>query len=147
MINSFTKENRFLSNFYSAIVTYENLTYPYSENAYQASKTLDLTERMQFLYLTPFEAKSKGQLLTLRPDWDQVKDQIMYDIVYDKFYRNIVLRRKLLATGDMILIEGNNWHDNYWGSCDCHRCRKILGQNKLGIILMKLRERFRLENG
>ena len=40
---------------------------------------------------------------------------------------------------DIMLIEGNYWHDNYWGNCLCPKCKEIEGQNQLGKILMKVR--------
>ena len=41
------------------------------------------------------------------------------------------------------VVHGNWWHDNYWGNCNCDRCKDIKGQNKLGKMLMDLREEFR----
>ena len=41
----------------------------------------------------------------------------------------------LLATGDMELVEDNDWDDTYWGVCNG------LGQNHLGKLLMKIRLR------
>ena len=45
MINSFKGENYFLSNFYTAEVSYNGITYLNNEAAFQAQKTLDLNER------------------------------------------------------------------------------------------------------
>jgi hypothetical protein len=39
----------------------------------------------------------------------------------------------LLATGDMELIEDNDWDDTYWGVCNG------AGENNLGKLLMKIR--------
>ena len=58
------------------------------------------------------------------------------------------LRDKLLATGDANLVEGNTWHDNYWGICTCSKCINspvVDGKNKLGTILMKVRDSIREE--
>ena len=57
----------------------------------------------------------------------------------DKFTRNRDLKEKLLATGDAELIEGNTWHDTYWG----YDITKKRGKNKLGKILMVVREDLR----
>jgi hypothetical protein len=38
-----------------------------------------------------------------------------------------------------MLIEGNWWHDNFYGSCTCNKCVNK-GENNLGKILMKIRE-------
>jgi len=67
----------------------------------------------------------------------------MYDIVYNKFSQNEDLKEKLLNTGEIYLEEGNWWHDNYWGQCNCYRCRNIHGLNKLGKILMQVRDELR----
>ena len=55
---------------------------------------------------------------------------------------DVLKENKLLESSNYYLIEGNNWHDNYWGKCYCAKCTKIDGQNKLGAILMKLRDMF-----
>ena len=75
-------EVRWLSNFYMSSVRYLGITYPSSEHAYQAQKTLDLVERQQIATLkTPGQAKRAGKAVKMRSDWEQVKDQIMEDIV------------------------------------------------------------------
>ena len=58
----------------------------------------------------------------------------MQEIVQAKFEQNPVLAKWLLNTGDAKLIEGNTWNDRYWGVC------AGIGQNKLGKILMKVRD-------
>jgi glycerol-1-phosphate dehydrogenase [NAD(P)+] len=55
------------------------------------------------------------------------------------------LREKLIATGDEYLEEGTLWHDNEWGNCRCANCTHITGRNKLGKILMQVRDE--LNNG
>lgn len=63
----------------------------------------------------------------------------MFDVVYAKFSGNPTLTKKLLATEDAILVEGNTWHDTYWG----YDMRQKRGQNKLGKILMQVRRELR----
>jgi hypothetical protein len=53
------------------------------------------------------------------------------------------LREWLVATYPIPLVEGNYWHDNYWGDCSCNKCQATPGINKLGKMLMDLRERLR----
>ena len=48
-----------------------------------------------------------------------------------------------MATAPAPLLEGNYWHDNYWGDCKCKTCEKTEGQNKLGRILMIVRKEIR----
>ena len=47
--------------------------------------------------------------------------------------------------GIILLIEGNTWHDNYWGDCSCNRCKSKSGENMLGILLMELRDKLNKE--
>ena len=57
----------------------------------------------------------------------------MYDVCKQKFTENEDLKIKLLQTGLEPIVEGNTWGDTYWGKC------KGVGQNKLGQILMRIR--------
>lgn len=138
-IHNFRGEYYFLSNFFYSPVTYNGKTYQNSEAAFQAQKTLSEEVQWKFTRLTPRDARTEGRKLTLRPDWEEVKDDIMRNILRSKF-SNPVLARQLLDTDDAILEEQNTWHDNCWGNCTCDKCRQIPGQNKLGTMLMELRE-------
>ena len=71
--------------------------------------------------------------------------EIMHDIVLAKFTQNPDLKAKLIATCDEYLLEGNTWHDNYWGVCLCNgsKCLDKVGKNKLGLILMQVRKEFK----
>lgn len=131
-ITEFTYEYGFLSNFHPSEVSYGGLVYPSVEHAYQAAKTLDLEEQRKIREAhSPGEAKRRGRAAALRPDWDDIKDEVMMALVWAKFQEE-PLRSRLLATGEAILIEGNNWGDRYWG-VDGH------GLNKLGLTLMAVR--------
>ena len=146
MIDSFINQYEFMSNFYNAPITYDGLTYRNNEAAFQAQKTLDLKERERFCAYSPSKAKLDGRNCKLRDDWEDIKYQVMYDIVKTKFIQNTNLKALLLVTGNEEIIEGNWWHDNCWGDCSCERCKDIKGQNNLGKILMKVREELRNEN-
>jgi ribA/ribD-fused uncharacterized protein len=138
MINEFRGPTRWLSNFQSVEIEYEGITYPTTEHAYQAAKTLDPEERYIISKLpTPGAAKKQGRLLDIRPDWDSIKFDVMLEITRKKF-SNLELKAKLINTGDQELVEGNNWGDTYWGVCNG------IGQNNLGKILMTVRDECRL---
>ena len=92
MINDFHNQYYFLSNFYNASIEYEGITYRNNEAAFQAQKTLDLKERQKFSELNPSMAKLNGRNVILRKDWEQIKDNIMYNIVMNKFTQNENLR-------------------------------------------------------
>lgn len=136
MIDSFDGNFAFLSNFYPAIVHFEGHKYSSNEHAFQAAKTFNEMEKSFVASApTPGIAKRRGRSVSLRKDWEFVKDSIMYDLVLNKFKNNEDLKQKLLNTGNEELVEGNYWGDTYWG-VDV----KKGGQNKLGKILMRVRE-------
>ena len=127
-IEYFKGEYDFLSNFYESPVMYDGRLYANSEGAFHSMKSLDPS-----MDLNPSLAKKLGRSVVLRSDWDEVKDGIMKEIVKAKFVQNKDLTKKLLATGDAELIEGNWWGDRYWGVCEG------TGKNMLGKILMEVR--------
>lgn len=135
VINSFQGECRFLSNFWMCPVLFDGINYPSSEHAYQAAKTLSTRMRLHVAQLTsPGQAKRAGRSFNVRDDWEQIKFSAMMLIVLKKFLSNPELLSKLLATGNVTLIEGNTWGDTYWGVCDGK------GYNHLGQILMLVRD-------
>lgn len=141
VIRSFSGEYRWLSNFWPAPVTYQRVLYPTVEHAYQAAKVEDELMRMRIRRCkTPGEAKHLGKTLTLRDDWEEVKVSVMTTLVARKFMRHEDLKRKLVSTGDAVLIEGNNWGDTFWGMCPEPSTGKLIGSNRLGVILTTVRE-------
>ena len=115
-ILGFFKEYRFLSNFHPSTVTLDGIEYKSVEHAYQAAKTFDAAKREQIrLSVNMSQAKMLGQLVDLRPDWEEVKLEIMESLVREKFTRHKSLKQQLLATGDVYLEETNNWGDRFYG--------------------------------
>lgn len=140
MIDKFDGAYRFLSNFYCVNVVLDNMTFYSVEHAYQAAKSLIGHERRIVQQCaTASEAKRIGKQLTLRADWEQVKDSVMLDLLRQKFAQE-PLRNLLLATGNEELIEGNWWGDVYWGVC------RGRGLNLLGILLMQVRAELRIQD-
>lgn len=135
-ICSFRGKYGFLSNMTTAVFEWDGRTYRNSEAAFQSAKSLDPKERDCFCELTGVVAKRAGRKVNLRSDWEAVKVSIMEDVVREKFLQNPELLKKLLDTGDAELIEGNGWHDTFWG-VDQNTGE---GENHLGRILMRLRE-------
>jgi len=137
MINRFDGEYRFLSNFWTVPIEFEGLSFPSVEHAFVAAKTLDQNERVHIAHIgTAREVKAYGRKLKLRPDWEEVKVSVMTQLVTQKFTNYSGLKRRLLETGDQELIEGNWWGDKFWGV----DLKTGIGQNKLGKILMDVRE-------
>ena len=135
IINEFRNDYFFLSNFYEAPVTWEGMTYGSNEAAFQGAKVLTREEREAFISLSPLKARHLGRQVQLRPDWEEVKTQVMTEIVRAKFTQHPGLAARLIATGDAQLIEGTTWHDTCWG-VDLSTGK---GENRLGQILMQVR--------
>jgi ribA/ribD-fused uncharacterized protein len=137
-ILEFRGPHRYLSNFYLCKFTWQGIEWPHSEAAYQAAK-FPRHQWNKFLVLSPNAAKYAGKAPGMRADWEDVKIEIMYSIVREKFCQNIELLEKLLATGNAHLEEGNTWKDVFWGVCPPGSKK---GRNELGKILMRIRQEF-----
>lgn len=148
MIEFFKDEYAFLSNFYPSPIGVQfgdgtSVVAPTAEHFFQCLKTPSVEEEIAILTApTPDEAKRLGRKCHLQENWEEIKDNAMYATLVYKFTIP-ELREKLLATGDEYLEEGTYWHDNYWGNCHCEKCADIKGQNKLGLLLMEIREDIR----
>ena len=129
----FRKEYAFLSNMYPAPLKINGLYFSCSEAAYQSFKTTDKELRKQFQFISGPTAKKLGRKLQIRPDWDDIKLEVMEAVVRCKFNRHPELMKKLCEIKEPIR-EDNTWNDTYWGVCNNR------GQNMLGIILMKIRD-------
>lgn len=134
-IMTFRGKFGFLSNMHATAFEWDGRTYRNSEAAFQSAKSLDPAVRDEFSEMTGAVAKREGKKVRLRGDWESVKDEIMEEVVRAKFSQNPDLLQKLIDTGDIELMEGNAWHDTYWGV----DLKTGKGENRLGIILMKIR--------
>ena len=156
MIDKFEGRYRFLSNFYPCKIEHQGIIYPSVENFYVAMKVND-QQLINGKYYTPgdfremiaritnpAEVKKIGSKVKLRTGWDDKKLEVMNWAVRQKF-KDETLSEMLLSTGDQELIEGNWWHDNFYGSCSCSKCGNK-GDNNLGKLLMTVREELKLKN-
>lgn len=134
IIDSFKGEYAFLSNFYPVPCDLgSGVVFPTAEHAYQASKSQDSTDWKDVMEcVSPGAAKRMGKIVTMRPNFNQLKLSYMGQIIRAKF-NDPRLADRLVETGDAKLIEGNHWNDTYWGVC------KGVGQNMLGRLLMSER--------
>lgn len=154
MIDAFMGENRWLSNFGDGDVWYNGRLYKNRESAYQDAKltgqrpALDsyvsngAIEDLRSKYLTTSGKEAKAFSKTVkhltRPDWEEVNLAIMSEIVHAFFTQHKDERIKLVLTYPQELIEGNTWHDTFYGVCKCQgtTCFKGSGKNWLGRIEM-----------
>lgn len=104
------------------------------ESAYQSRKTVVQAEQDGIWSAkTPRIARDLGQKVTMIPDWDQKKADVMYECCLAKFLQHHDLRKQLMETGPENLVEDSPV-DYYWG-CGADGT----GQNMLGKTLMKIR--------
>ncbi len=146
-IDRFDGEFKFLSNFFTlpTPMTWGDPTRPgwpatavwTTEAAFQSAKAKTQEDRNRIAsIIAPGQAKRAGRAVDVREDWEVVRGVVMLAALREKFAIP-AMREKLLATADANLIEGNTWHDSYWGHCTCGRCR--VGKNNLGRLLMQVR--------
>jgi predicted NAD-dependent protein-ADP-ribosyltransferase YbiA (DUF1768 family) len=139
-ILEFKGEHRFLSNFAPSpikvppmpAINGEPRMHPASgweaptvEHAFQVLKCVDEVQARTVLEApSPQEARARGKRVTLRPDWEDVKRDVMLVLLrrkfrepYDEPGRSALgLTERLLATGYRMLVEGNTWGDWTWGA-------------------------------
>src|SRR4051812_46252440 len=134
-----TKEQPYgcFSNFSPHGFDLDGAWWPTSEHYFQAQKFAGTPHAEEIRIATsPMIAARMGRARSrpLRPDWDDVKDDVMRRAVLRKFESHDDIRAILLSTGDERLVERTS-DDYYWGVGT-----KRTGENKLGLILMEVRE-------
>ena len=129
------------SNFSAHPFVLDGGLWPTSEHYFQAQKFAGHPGQQEEIRLatTPMEAAEKGRERhrPLRPDWAVARDDAMRAALAAKFTAHPQLGELLLSTGDEALIEKTTG-DHYWG-CGTEGT----GQNRLGQLLMELREALR----
>jgi ribA/ribD-fused uncharacterized protein len=131
-------------------------TYPTVEHAFQASKCVNPEWHARVAavddpYLVKKMARNELSMYGWNPRWDLARRGVMHALLLQKFSVE-PFKALLLNTGDRELVEGNWWHDNYWGVCTgrggrgCNRCENEVptkGENVLGKLLMDIRAKLR----
>ena len=127
----------FMGNFYPSKVFVYGRWFKNVEASYQAQKTCVESEVLAIQQAEkPMQARNLGQKVSLRENWDMIKDRIMYECVLAKFLQHSDLRKQLMETGDEELVEDTkSTNDMYWG-CGTDGT----GQNVLGQVLMEVRK-------
>jgi N-glycosidase YbiA len=128
------------SNFSAHPIELKGKRWPTSEHYFQAQKFAGTEHEEQVrLTKTPKQAAEMGRDRSrpLREDWEQVKDDVMREVVRQKFLTHQDIQKVLLGTGEEELIEATTY-DYYWG-CGT----KKTGKNMLGKILMEIRAEIR----
>lgn len=148
LITEFRGAYDFLSNFYTSEIVFENvvksddvrdIVFPTVEHAYQWQKASFLGDHETCnkieIAKTPSEAKKLGRKAVGNLEkWEAKKLAVMSELLFQKFH-DPVLKEKLISTYPHILIEGNAWHDRFWGVS----FEDWTGMNWLGLLLMEVR--------
>lgn len=125
----------YMGNFYRHRFFIYNRWWDCVEAPYQAMKTFDKIEQDSIQKAkSSMEARLLGQKITMRSDWDEVKNNVMKECLMAKFLQHKHLRDQLIATGNEELVEDSPI-DAYWG-CGSDG----LGKNMLGKLLMEVRK-------
>ncbi len=132
------------SNFSAHGVTLDGKYYRTTEHYFQSQKYAGVNPERAALIRqvsSPKEAANLGRdrKYPLRPDWEQVKDDVMRAAVRAKFSQHVDLGQLLLATAEEELVEASS-SDYYWG-CGTNGD----GKNMLGQILMEVRAELRAQ--
>ena len=124
----------FLSNMYPCRVEYNGHVFKCSEAAFQAQK--DLSKVSSFEKADGYKAKSLGGyrsgIVKLRPDWEEVKVDIMRDVLRAKFSDPVLAKKLISVEGE--IAEDNDHGDRTWGRVNG------TGKNLLGKLLMEVRD-------
>jgi len=126
------------SNFALYPIKLEGKTWPTSEHYFQAQKFENKSYKEKIRKASsPMKSAELGRSrkVKIKRNWDKIRDNVMYDAVLAKFTQYDELKSLLLKTKDAYLIE-HTVNDNYWGDGGDGK-----GGNKLGKILMKVREK------
>lgn len=126
------------SNFALYPIKLAGKIWPTSEHYFQAQKFEDKAYQEKIRKVSsPMKSAELGRSrkVKIKRNWDKIRDNIMYDAVLAKFTQHNELKELLLKTEDAFLIE-HTVNDNYWGDGGNGK-----GGNKLGLILMKVREK------
>ncbi len=76
--------------------------------------------------------------VALDPRWNDVRIDVMEDVLRLKFFTDAHCRDVLLATGSATLVERTDT-DRFWGDGRDRR-----GRNMLGVLLMRIRDEWRV---
>ena len=135
----FDGEYAFLANRFPSPIAMDGLAFGNAEAAFWAASCADEIGRRAVAGARLKNVREVAKRQARRPDWEDVRLSAMEDVVRAKFRQNEELARKLDATGDARLVWTNSIPDTYWGE-DRYACA---GENRLGEILMKVREELR----
>jgi len=140
-----TYKNRWVFNWFSNMIPcdieIDGKLYKSTENYYQAMKTTNEEDHNIIASLSPEQSKARIRKFSIREDWDDIKVNVMQSALEVKFSQP-EWKERLLATSREPIVEWNNWNDKFWGVS----IKDNLGKNKLGSLLMEIRQNYKLNS-
>lgn len=124
------------SNFALYPIKLKGKYWPTTEHYFQAQKFAGTAQEEKIRKAkSPMLAAKLGRnrKIQIVKNWDNKKDNVMYETLRAKFTQHRDLQKLLLETGDSLLVE-HTVFDNYWGDRGDGS-----GKNRLGKLLMRLR--------
>ena len=138
VIGFYPREFYPFDNFSSFKVEWNGYLYASVEEAYQAASFMGSDEELVEKIKKSHSADEAQRIAYAnrdkrREDWDDVKISIMEELLRLKIEQNPYVKKKLLQTGDYMIVEDSP-KDDFWGWGPNRN-----GQNNLGKLWMKLR--------
>ena len=139
VIGFYPREFYPLDNFSSFKVEWNGYLYASLEEAYQAASFMGSDENLVEKVKHSHSADEAQRIAYAnrdkqRPDWNEVKLEIMEELLRLKVEQNPYVKQKLLQTEDYLIVEDSP-KDSFWGWGPNRD-----GENNLGKLWMKLRE-------
>jgi len=143
-IGFYNREFYCLDNFSSFKILYKDVLYSSVEEAYQAQKFIETAPEIALMIRNSGSAHEAKIIAHNYPesvyeDWDQVKVQVMEELLMAKVSQHSYVKKKLLETGFHTIVEDSPT-DHFWGiGLDRN------GQNMLGKLWMKIRAELQMQ--
>ncbi len=142
VVGFYEREFYVFSNFSSFQVKWRGKLWQTSEHAYQAAHFFETAPELSEQIFKCSSAHEAYKIAKANADkapqnWEEIKVDIMEDIVRCKLQQNPYIMHKLLQTEDKLIVEDSPYDDCWgWG-------KNKNGRNELGKIWMKLRKELR----
>ena len=128
-------------NFNVASIELDGHTWQTNKHYFQAQKFISHENHYRNILrsATPRETfnYARAHKSSVRSDWAQEKDRVMFKVCMAKFSQHPHLKHLLLSIEHRMLVE-HTANDSYWGDGGDGS-----GRNQLGITLMELRNRLK----
>ncbi len=139
VIGFYPREFYCLDNFSSFKVKYKGYIYASLEEAYQSAGFEMSAPEIAQQIKNSFSAHEAQKIAMknkdkLQPNWNEIKLDVMEELLRLKVNQNPYVKKKLLETREYMIVEDSP-KDNFWGWGQDRN-----GENNLGKLWMKIRD-------